>query len=211
MAPKYKLYYFEITGRGETARMMFHYAGVPFEDIRIKFGEWKEMKPTTPYGVLPILEIDGKKLCQTNTINRYLAKQFGLCGNNDWESAQCDEIGDFISEMFCVLQKILMNAKTEEAKKEAKDLLDNEYIKKLMAKMAQRLKDNGTGWLVSDNITWIDMEIAERIDFARGFCPGSLDKYPELLEFAAKVNTHPKLKNYIDNRPPPPAPEGPPP
>ena len=44
--PEYKLYYFEITGRGETARMMFHYANVPFEDIRIKFDEWGEMKPS---------------------------------------------------------------------------------------------------------------------------------------------------------------------
>lgn len=44
-----------------------------------------------PMGQLPILEIDGKeRLHQSSAITRYLAKQFGLAGDNDWESLQVD-------------------------------------------------------------------------------------------------------------------------
>jgi hypothetical protein len=36
--------------------------GVPFFDNRIEFAEWTDMKPTTPFGQLPLLSIDGKGL-----------------------------------------------------------------------------------------------------------------------------------------------------
>ena len=37
---KYRLTYFDISGRGELSRMIFHYADVPFEDVRIQFEDW---------------------------------------------------------------------------------------------------------------------------------------------------------------------------
>ena len=42
--PPYKLTYFNVPGRGEVSRMLFTMAGVPFEDKRIEFKEWPEMK-----------------------------------------------------------------------------------------------------------------------------------------------------------------------
>ena len=42
---KYTLNYFTITGRGETIRLLFHAAGVEFNDNRITFEKWPENKP----------------------------------------------------------------------------------------------------------------------------------------------------------------------
>ena len=45
-----------------------------------------------PYGTLPLLEVDGRKSHQSQAICRYLAKQFGLAGKDDWEALKIDEI-----------------------------------------------------------------------------------------------------------------------
>uniref|UniRef100_A0A914X7C7 glutathione transferase n=1 Tax=Plectus sambesii TaxID=2011161 RepID=A0A914X7C7_9BILA len=75
--PQYKLIYFDLYGRAETARILFHLAGVPYEDVRYNFyTEWAEKKSESRWGVLPELEVDGKKLAQSAAINQYLAKQF---------------------------------------------------------------------------------------------------------------------------------------
>lgn len=42
----YKLSYFPGRALGEAARLMFHYANVPFEDDRITKEDWPNRKPS---------------------------------------------------------------------------------------------------------------------------------------------------------------------
>jgi glutathione S-transferase len=49
--------------------------------------------------MLPILEIDGKPVGQSNAIARYLAKQYGLAGRDEWESLQCDMLVDTLTDL----------------------------------------------------------------------------------------------------------------
>lgn len=44
----------------------------------------------TPWGQLPVLEIDGVKVEQSIALARYLAKQFNLDGKDDMERLQAD-------------------------------------------------------------------------------------------------------------------------
>ena len=53
----------------------------------------------TPFGQMPILHVDGKVLAQSMTIARYLAKQHGLAGQNDWEEALANMYADCISDL----------------------------------------------------------------------------------------------------------------
>jgi hypothetical protein len=52
----------------------------------------------TPFGKTPVLEVDGKQIHQSAAICRYLAKQFGLNGSNDWEALEIDAIVDTFTD-----------------------------------------------------------------------------------------------------------------
>jgi len=70
----YKLYYFNVRGRAEIARLIFSAAGEKFEDIRYERNEWSSHKSEMPLGQMPVLEVDEVKLPQSMTIARFLAK-----------------------------------------------------------------------------------------------------------------------------------------
>ena len=46
-----------------------------------------------------MLEVDGKQLFQTHAIARYLAREFGLTGTNNFEMAQVDMFGDCVDDL----------------------------------------------------------------------------------------------------------------
>lgn len=53
----YKFSYFDIKFRGEFIRFILSYSGVQFEDNRVKAEDWPALKPNTPFGQLPVLEV----------------------------------------------------------------------------------------------------------------------------------------------------------
>ena len=71
---QYKLTYFNLRGRGEIARLIFAAAGQEYQDNRVEFAAWPTIKPTTPFGSLPYLDVvDGGKtvrLAQSVTIGK---------------------------------------------------------------------------------------------------------------------------------------------
>jgi len=74
--PSIKLTYFDIEGAGEPVRLALTLAGIPFEDDRIKFPDWPAIKPTTPYGQVPLLYVgaDGAPKTQSGAMLRYAGK-----------------------------------------------------------------------------------------------------------------------------------------
>ena len=70
------------------------------------------LRPSLPYGQLPILEYNGEVLCQSITIARFLAKQFGLAGDTSLESALADEVVDSITDIFDVIAQTIRKSRT---------------------------------------------------------------------------------------------------
>ncbi|MCP9265871.1 Glutathione S-transferase 1 [Dirofilaria immitis] len=88
----YKLIYFNGRGRAEVIRLLFAQANVRYEDIRITREEWSTLKPKTPYGHVPLLNVNDRTLAESHAIEKYLARKFGLLGEDEWEAAKIDEI-----------------------------------------------------------------------------------------------------------------------
>lgn len=79
--PTLKLTYFDAPGRAEPIRVALSIAKLPFEDHRIKFPEFAELRErgALPLGAVPVLEVDGRPIVQTGAILRYVAR----VGNTD--------------------------------------------------------------------------------------------------------------------------------
>ncbi|TGZ53223.1 Uncharacterized protein DBV15_01566 [Temnothorax longispinosus] len=115
--PPYKLIYFPDIGLGEPIRFLLSYAGIEFVDERIHPNEWPKIKPTMPFGKVPVLEVDGKKIDQSAAICRYLAKQCSLAGKNDWESLEIDATVDTMYDLRANIARFFYES-NEQAKEE---------------------------------------------------------------------------------------------
>ena len=99
--PKLKLTYFDFHGgRGEPARLALSIGGIPFEDDRVAPSDWPARKADTPFGALPVLEVDGQALAQSNAINRYVGTLTDFYPSDAWQAAAlCDEVMEAVEDI----------------------------------------------------------------------------------------------------------------
>jgi prostaglandin-H2 D-isomerase / glutathione transferase len=84
-----RLTYFDFNGgRGEDCRLALHIAGVPFEDNRIPGKQWMELKPTTPFGQLPVLELGEDVIAQSNAILGLIGRGHELLPSGNIDAAR---------------------------------------------------------------------------------------------------------------------------
>ncbi|XP_055881273.1 hematopoietic prostaglandin D synthase-like isoform X4 [Biomphalaria glabrata] len=98
-SPKYKLYYFNFRGRGELIRLLLHTAQVEFIDHRVQPSDWPELKPNTPEGHVPFLEVDGVQYGESLPLARYLAKKYNLMGDTELDQLNADIILNYVDQL----------------------------------------------------------------------------------------------------------------
>ena len=199
MAPKVKLTYFNLRGRGEAARLLLAYGGIEYEDCRINpafvdNAEWMELKPTTPYGSLPLLEWNGVVLAQSLAIARFVAKEVGLAGRNPMECAQVDEIVDAVNDMLVAGSKAMFSNDEEQMKKYFTDSLPHS-----LGQLEKRLIGRGGQYFVGNSISWADVQLYS-------FCSGLQDqsclhKVPKIKNLMDRVGNIPNIKDWVEKRP----------
>ena len=196
----YKLYYFEGRGRAEPIRLLFAYKGIQYEDIRIPGDKWPEIKPDMPFGTMPVLEEDGKKLGGTLVILQYLAEktEFNVAGSNAWENAWLANIGDFIRDFFTELVKVVFE-KDEEKKKESEKKFTEEIIPRYFGKLNEMSKD--TGYLCCGRLTWPDLFLFDLLEGMVKYKPEALTNFPGLAKLKSNVETNPNIAKWLAERP----------
>ncbi|XP_049803132.1 glutathione S-transferase-like isoform X2 [Schistocerca nitens] len=200
MAPKYKLTYFPVTGLAEPIRFLLSYGKIEFEDERCDKDKWQSLKESMPFGQVPVLEIDGKKLCQSTAICRYLGKQVGLSGANDWENLQIDMAVDTVSD---IRMKIASPAyETDEALKEKKKAaVINESLPFLLPRLDKLVKENG-GYLANGKLSWADLYFVALLDALNLMIGFDITKdYSNLSALKNTVLEIPAIKEWIAKRP----------
>ena len=188
-----KLTYFNIEGVVEPTRCALKIAGIPFEDARIKFQEWNELKPTTPFGALPFIEIDGgEKIAQSDAILRYAGKLGGLYPLDPREALEVDEVVDFCVDVAQSLApsvlvgmgrgdaaKLSPKQRAAKVKTMREDLCKPENLPKLLGCLEAKLAKTGTGYFVGSSPTIADCAVLGRV--SRRLSSGILDHIPKAI------------------------------
>jgi len=201
--PTYKLTYFDGRGRGEIIRLLFAYQGQDYVDNRIKREDWPALKPSAPFGQVPILEVDGVKLCQSNSCARYLARKFNLVGKTELDQAKGDMLVDCFDDSAKPIMLFFME-KDEAKKAEAKKKFVEEQLPASLALLEALLVANNGGdkFFVGTEVTWADIAFMNFVQWtAMGGAVNPLTKFPKLTALDDKVKKIPKIAAWLEKRP----------
>jgi glutathione S-transferase len=202
---KLKLTYFDFDGgRGEPARLALHFGGVPYEDERISPKDWPQVRDRTPFQALPTLEVDGKVVAQSNSINRYVGKLAGLYPKDDWQALLCDEVMDAAEDIGIRIGNTI--DLPAEAKKKAREELSAGLITRYLEQLQARLKSAGGEYFADNRLTVADFKIYMLVRWLRS---GVLDHIPkDLVDRVAplivahfeRVASRPEFAKYYERR-----------
>jgi len=201
MAPQYKLSYFNARAVAEPIRLLLAYVKVPYDDVRVEREDWPKLKETTPWGQMPVLEVDGVQIAQSKAIARYIAKKHGVAGDTELEQAKLDELIDVLDDIRT--ESVKWWRESDEAKKaELLKTIEGEVYPRYFNKFEALIKKNGNGVLVGKKITYGDINLANMVDQMTVHFKGvDMSKYPAIQEHCKKILSHPNIKDWIDRRP----------
>jgi len=202
MVHQYKLIYFNGRGRAEPARLIFAYAGVDYNDHRIEGAEWPALKPKTPFGQLPLLDIDNGKviLSQSKAITRYLGNEFNLAPKDNIQAAR----GDMLIDGYDDVQKHFVpwiQEKDPAKKKELWQKLETEHIAPFLKLYEKFLAENGTTYFLTNSITWVDLFLFDALHRTKTASPQLFNGHPKLSQFVEKISKEPKIHAWLEKRP----------
>ncbi|XP_050347851.1 glutathione S-transferase 2-like [Nymphalis io] len=199
--PTVKVYYFQLKAVGESIRLLLAYGKQEFEDCRIAREDWPELKPTMPFGQMPVLEIDGKKYAQSTAIARYLGHKYGLAGKDIEEDFEIDQIIEFFNDIRIKAASAFYE--TDESAKAKKQEENEKNHYPFMLKKLDEIITKNNGHMALGKLTWADFIFAGMYDCLKFILKVSDidEKYPSFKKLQDKVLAIPKVKAYCDKAP----------
>ncbi|CAF0743471.1 unnamed protein product [Adineta steineri] len=200
-----KFYYFDLQARGELTRLILAAAGRSYEDIRFGFDKWPEYKPKMILGQAPVLELaDGTQLPQSLTIARYVAREAGLAGSDNLESAKIDAVVDTqkdVNETY--FSKVFPEKDETKKAEELKKFLD-ETVTKHVENLGKLKKaySKDEKYFVGDKLSWADLFVFQSIQALLQAVPEVKGKFGEQFKpLMDAIYGNENIKKYLDARP----------
>eukprot|EP00401_Gymnodinium_catenatum_P056890 CAMPEP_0117596430 /NCGR_PEP_ID=MMETSP0784-20121206/74309_1 /TAXON_ID=39447 /ORGANISM="" /LENGTH=194 /DNA_ID=CAMNT_0005398713 /DNA_START=1 /DNA_END=582 /DNA_ORIENTATION=+ len=134
------------------------------------------------YGQLPLLEIDGLKIVQSQAIVRYVSAKGGLAGANPAEAA--------IVDMFCETIKdargVIVGFPFAYDQRQHVAEVPQRLARSMPRFEAQLAVHGGRPGLLATGLSAADVLLAELVEDAAPMCPGFFERYP-----MCKADEHP--------------------
>jgi len=200
-----KLTYFDFSGgRGEPIRIALHAAGIAFEDNRLSFPEFSKIRQDLRFNALPVFEIEGVAVTQSNAICRYVGKLAGLYPKDGLQALYCDEAMDAVEDISGRIGQTL-GLKGEELRLAREKLADG-WLTVFLKGLGGLLERGGGRYFAGDSLSVADLKVLMNTRWLRS---GVLDHVPRdlldrvapnLVEHQARIENESIVKNYYSSR-----------
>jgi len=205
--PRCKVYYWDGRGRAELCRMMFAEKKVDFDDVRFEDEDWPKIKPTTPFGQAPFMDIGNVRIAQSAAMDRYVATTVGLYGKNPLEAARIDMVVEGLLEIVQLYSKARYT-EDPDAKNAALGNFFSKELVRFTTAFERILKQNqeGKGYFVGDDVTYADIflfRMYNEFELSNQQPPATtLREVPLLKALYDRVATRPNIARHVQQRKP---------
>ncbi|GFO29430.1 glutathione s-transferase [Plakobranchus ocellatus] len=196
-----KVIYFNLPGRAEAIRLLLTLAGKKFEDVRINLQQWQEMKPTTPCGTIPIIEIDGKRFGQSRAIASYLARELGFYGETNLDGLKIDQIAHIAEDFVLEYGNKYFFVQDPGKKAEGEKVLREQSAPKYLGFFEKFLEEEGTGFTVGSSLSLGDVVVFDVCTgFLKPLVEESLSKFRFVDTLVTKIGNNERIQGYMSKR-----------
>lgn len=203
--PTYKLTYFDFDGgRAEPVRIAFHAAGIEFEDHRISFPEYAEMRSKFRFTAVPVLEIDGAAVTQSNGMLRYIGKPAGFYPEDGLQALYCDEALGAVEDSYHKMARTFF-LEGDELKQARQNFIDS-WLTPFLKGLDEMLSRGGGQYFADSRLTIADLKV---FIFIRHLLSGDLDHVPTdlveqlapaLVQHHSRIEADPVVVAYYSSR-----------
>ena len=201
----YKLTYFDLDGgRAEPARIALHAAGIEFEDDRIGHAEFGSRRHSFPFLCVPVLEIDGQPVTQSNAINAYVGKLAGLYPDDPMQALFCDEVMGTVEDASHHIGKTF--GLKDDALKEARAQLVERRLVPYLRGLGRLLERGGGEYFADRRLTMADLKIAVSMRWLSSGVLDHIDRTlvantaPPLVAHQERVTADERVSSYYAHR-----------
>ncbi|XP_059143179.1 glutathione S-transferase 3-like [Physella acuta] len=196
-----KIIYFDARGRAELCRLMLEAAGRKYDDVRHTRESWPTEKPNTPFGQMPVLEVDGQRFAQSVAMANYIARLCGFYGKTNLDGLKIDQVVQCVQDFLQAGVKSFYES-DETKKAEALKNLQEVEVPKYLNIFEKLLKENGTGYFVGNSLTLADFSVYDLLYSFTIRKILTLEAHPLLQALYSKIEGHEMIKEYLAKRKP---------
>lgn len=211
-----KLVYFNGRGLAETSRLLLALANQDYEDFRypLEIIDWSthnmvkeefdrdkaDGKLTHSLNKVPYLEVDGHIVCQSKSIERYLARRFNMMGSNNLEAAHIDSICEVVRDIKDAYQKV--RRLSGEERTQGMNVWFSETLPSRFSDLEVIL--NNQNYSVGDTISLSDVvlySLCVQFFDDKESAYGATNNTPKLRGIVNHISENPLIRQWIERRP----------